>query len=252
MLYEEPDYCAVRHHVLCSTLISVAPSSCGLFRSGPDAPMSAFLQVDTLFSLGSTYLFAQLVEHMDKQPQLYTNKTSYKQLFNEMIEAIDWCHRDGAGAADASPVLTPISIHRPLHPHCALAGSLKSAVAENPGKFIFKDASLVPMFELLRSSGKRVFLVTNSLWDYTNVVMNYLCEGRTGADRNLEWLRHFDVVRSAHADTAAEAHESLPRSGGRRRVTCMRARPSVWVWWRCVADRGGGSEAELFRRRERD
>lgn len=52
--------------------------------------------MDTLFSLGSTYMFAQLVEHMDAQPQLYANKKGYKQVFNEIIEAIDWCHRDGA------------------------------------------------------------------------------------------------------------------------------------------------------------
>lgn len=52
--------------------------------------------MDTLFSLGSTYMFAQLVEHLDAQPQLYAHKKGYKQIFNEIIEAIDWCHRDGA------------------------------------------------------------------------------------------------------------------------------------------------------------
>lgn len=87
-------------------------------------------------------------------------------------------------------------------------------MAENPEKFIFRDASLVPMFDLLRSSGKRVFLVTNSLWDYTNVVMNFLCEGRVGADRNLDWLRHFDLARAGGARTARRA----PRASFRRRA----------------------------------
>lgn len=32
----------------------------------------------------------------------------------------------------------------------------------------------------LRASGKLVFLATNSLWDYTNVVMNHLLLGRAG------------------------------------------------------------------------
>ena len=31
-------------------------------------------------------------------------------------------------------------------------------------------------------------------WDYTDVVMNYLIDGKIGADRDHEWLRHFDVV----------------------------------------------------------
>ncbi len=37
--------------------------------------------------------------------------------------------------------------------------------------------------------------MTNSLWDYTHVVMNFLCEGRTGAAKNLDWIKRFDVVR---------------------------------------------------------
>ena len=42
-------------------------------------------------------------------------------------------------------------------------------MAEDPARFIHKDKSLVDLLELLRASGKRVYLATNSLWDYTNV-----------------------------------------------------------------------------------
>ena len=47
----------------------------------------------------------------------------------------------------------------------------------------------------LRNSGRRVFLATNSLWDYTDVVMRHLVGGgvnpTTGAPL---WLDLFDVV----------------------------------------------------------
>lgn len=50
------------------------------------------------------------------------------------------------------------------------------------------------LLESLRASGRRLFLATNSLWDYTHVVMNFLLKGRTGHDKNMDWLEYFDVV----------------------------------------------------------
>jgi len=41
--------------------------------------------------------------------------------------------------------------------------------------------------------------VTNSLWDYTNIVMNYLIGGKTGAEKSLDWLDYFDVVVTGSA-----------------------------------------------------
>lgn len=40
----------------------------------------------------------------------------------------------------------------------------------------------------------QVFLLTNSLWDYTHVVMNFLCGKTTKAERTTEWLDLFDVA----------------------------------------------------------
>ena len=73
-------------------------------------------------------------------------------------------------------------------------GSLKREVAANPGKFILPDADLVPLLTMMRTSGRKVFLLTNSLWDYTNVVMNFLCGGKVGAEKTLDWLDLFDAV----------------------------------------------------------
>lgn len=57
-----------------------------------------------------------------------------------------------------------------------------------------QDPRLLPYLEALRRSGRKLFLATNSLWDYTHVVMNFLLGGRVGNDRNEEWLEYFDVV----------------------------------------------------------
>ncbi len=40
-----------------------------------------------------------------------------------------------------------------------------------------EDPRLAPMLESMRASGRKVFLATNSLWDYTHVVMNFLICG---------------------------------------------------------------------------
>ena len=37
-------------------------------------------------------------------------------------------------------------------------------------------------------------MATNSLWDYTNVVMNHICGFSKEEERNLEWLELFDLV----------------------------------------------------------
>lgn len=57
-----------------------------------------------------------------------------------------------------------------------------------------QDPRLPKLLEALRASGRKLFLATNSLWDYTHVVMNFLLSGRTGARKNMDWLEYFDAV----------------------------------------------------------
>lgn len=126
--------------------------------------------IDTLFSLAEAYLFAQLVELKDVHPENLPAGTDYSQIYKDVRAAVDLCHRDG---------------------------TMKQAVASNPSEFIDEDQMIVPMLKMLRNSGRMTFLVTNSLWDYTHVVMNYLC-GKCGgsgtAPRDDKWLDYFDVV----------------------------------------------------------
>jgi len=150
-------------------------------RESFDEPVFALL--DTLFSLGETYLYCQLVELKDAQPGLLAHK-SYSQVHSDVRTAVDMCHRDG---------------------------SLKAVVAADPGTYIYPDPSLVPLLQTLRASGRKTFLVTNSLWDYTHVVMNFLlCDGATGQQKSLEWTRHFDVIVTGSCKPKFFEHEREP------------------------------------------
>ena len=149
-------------------------------RESYDEPDYALL--DTLFSLGETYLFCQLVELRDARPELFGGR-SYARMHADVRAAVDMCHRDG---------------------------SLKRVVAADPGRYIYPDPALVPLLDLLRRSGRKVFLVTNSLWDYTHVVMNYLCEGRVGADKTLDWTKRFDVIITGSAKPKFFENEREP------------------------------------------
>ena len=140
-----------------------------------------FSALDTLFSMGEAYLFSQLVEAKDSGKYKFLNQKDYMKMYDEIRAAVDLCHRDG---------------------------SLKHAVAANPGKFMDSGEEIVPLLKALRASGKKVFLLTNSLWDYTNVVMNFLCSNKVGKEKTLEWLELFDVVVTGAAKPAYFANES--------------------------------------------
>ncbi|XP_024977103.1 5'-nucleotidase domain-containing protein 4-like isoform X2 [Cynara cardunculus var. scolymus] len=144
-----------------------------LVRDAFDEPDYAL--IDTLFSLAEAYLFAQLVDFKDNNPGKISEEKDYFGMYRDVRAAVDLCHRDG---------------------------TLKQMVANDPKRYINEDNSIVPMLQMLRTSGLAVFLVTNSLWDYTNVVMNFLCGPQTlhgSSSLTLDWLQHFDVVITGSA-----------------------------------------------------
>ncbi|XP_020580878.1 5'-nucleotidase domain-containing protein 4 isoform X2 [Phalaenopsis equestris] len=165
-----------------------------LIRDTFDEPEYAL--IDTLFSLAEAYLFAQLVDFKDNYPGKFPPETDYGRMYKDVRAAVDMCHRDG---------------------------SLKRMVAQNPGKYINEDLSIVPMIKMLRESGRAVFLVTNSLWDYTNVVMSFLCgthNMEVGLPRKLDWIEKFDMVITGsskpgffHEENRANLFQVDPETG---------------------------------------
>eukprot|EP01038_Epipyxis_sp_PR26KG_P004190 gene4190-5961_t len=125
---------------------------------------SNYVNIDTLFQVIDAILFAQLVDFKDDN--LLLSDKSYEQIYRDVRKAVDLCHRDGV---------------------------IKDTVAKNPAKYIIYDPMLVPMIAQLRDAGKKVFLLTNSMWEYTNVVMNYLVHGR-GENSEMRWEDLFDII----------------------------------------------------------
>lgn len=119
--------------------------------------------IDTLFALPEAVLYAGLVEYFDRSALAV--KPDYPRLWDDIRECIDLAHRDG---------------------------SIKEIVQQRLGDFIEGDPHLAETLHKLRSSGKRLFLLTNSAWDYTNPVMSYLLDGHLAAYPS--WRSYFDVV----------------------------------------------------------
>ncbi len=124
-----------------------------------------FALIDTLFALAEAYLFCQLVELHDSRPELLTKL--YQDMYRDVRTAIDTAHRDG---------------------------SIKLHVAQNPSKYIFRDPDLVPTLQKLKDSGRKLFIVTNSLWEYTDVVMSFLFDEPINQRGRSKWLAMFDFV----------------------------------------------------------
>ncbi len=106
------------------------------------------LSIDTFFALSEVQLFVEIVEYMARNPGKIAK--GFGEVYKDLRNFIDLSHRDG---------------------------SIKTEVIANPEKFIEKDKSLAPALERLLESGKTLFLLTNSTWDYTNVIMTHLLDG---------------------------------------------------------------------------
>jgi HAD superfamily 5'-nucleotidase-like hydrolase len=120
-----------------------------------------YVWIDTLFGLPDAVMYMTLVDYFDAQPK----RPSYDQIFNDIRTAIDEAHRDD---------------------------TLKSVIKANIEDFIREDDKLAETLHKLRSSGKQLFLLTNSYYPYTNKVMSYMLDGKRKAYPS--WRNYFDVV----------------------------------------------------------
>ncbi|HUJ58969.1 MAG TPA: HAD-IG family 5'-nucleotidase [Kofleriaceae bacterium] len=120
-----------------------------------------FEWIDTLFGLPEAVMYTTLVDWCDT----HTGTVDYDKLFGDIRNAIDEAHRDD---------------------------TLKTVIKADLAAFIVKDPLLGETLHKFRSSGKKLFLLTNSLWDYTTVVMSYLLDGERKAYPS--WRNYFDIV----------------------------------------------------------
>lgn len=124
---------------------------------------SKYHWIDTLFALPEAALYADIIDLFELK--LNRTRVNYWKLFDDIRAMIDECHRDG---------------------------SLKSIVKADLGKYIVADPLLPPTLHKLRSSGKKLFVLTNSHWDYTDAVMSFILDGKLAEYQ--DWTKFFDLI----------------------------------------------------------
>lgn len=178
-----------------------------LYRRYPIVPSRrSYFQVDTLFSLHEAHLYAQYVDLMDRKPGRRL-KQEYTDAYLAIRSSIDEVHRGDR--------------------------ELKRRVMEDPGRFLHVDPELAATLEQFRASGKDLFLLTNSGWEYTDAMMSHLLDGVLPGFTT--WRDYFKVVvcDSKKPGFFGGAGELVPVPG-----TARRARGKVYT---------GGSLRDLER-----
>lgn len=103
-----------------------------------------FNSVDTAFSIAFAGLFMQLVDLKDSDEQ--SALPDYAHLADDLSIVLDRAHRDG---------------------------SLKDRVRQNLDQFIIKDPDAVVGLERYKKHGKKLFVVTNSDFNYSKLLLDY-------------------------------------------------------------------------------
>jgi HAD superfamily 5'-nucleotidase-like hydrolase len=137
--------------------------------------------IDTLFALPEAVMYASIIDFLDQK-----GRVRYSRLWQDIRESIDEAHRDD---------------------------TMKRVIKAQLGDYIERDPDLAPTLHKFRSSGKRLFLLTNSAWDYTDAVMTWLLDGALPAYPS--WRNFFDIVVVSATKPAffTEKHEFLELDG---------------------------------------
>jgi HAD superfamily 5'-nucleotidase-like hydrolase len=128
--------------------------------------------IDTLFALPEPVMYASLVSHFDAtRPSAggggsaLKSSGRYAKLWDDIRQSIDEAHRDG---------------------------TMKSVIQAELPRYLLRDPDLAMTLHKFRSSGKKLFLLTNSEWTFTDRVMTYLLEGQLPTYPT--WRHYFDVI----------------------------------------------------------
>lgn len=133
--------------------------------------------LNTLFNLPETYMLACLVDFFTNHPNYIRTDTgvkcgnlfmSFKSIFQDVRSAVDWIH---------------------------LQGSLKQETINNLDQYVLKDDRLPLLLQRMKENGRKIFLLTNSDYGYTEKIMSYLLEtpDQSGAPVR-SWRTYFDYM----------------------------------------------------------
>ncbi len=121
--------------------------------------------VDTAFAVPETWLFAHLVDLEDSRRRPRRDPARYRRIYDDIRVAIDTIHADE---------------------------TLKTVIRADIGTYIRRDPALADALLRVQGETKRLFLLTNSLGNYTEAVMRHLLDGLR-QDRP-SWRDYFAAV----------------------------------------------------------
>ncbi len=119
--------------------------------------------MNTLFSLSQASLYTQLVDLLERRA--LPGVLGYDELFHAVTAALDATHAPGG---------------------------LKAEIATRPDDFVEPDPDMVTTLLDQRAAGKKLLLITNSEWAYTNQMMRHATGG--ALPEAMAWRDLFDVV----------------------------------------------------------
>ena len=151
---------------------------------------SRYHWIDTLYALSEVALYVALVDAFEQRGMAI----DYGRLFSDIRESIDEAHRDG---------------------------TILDAVLGDLPRFIKRDPDLAPTLHKLRSAGKRLFVLTNSRWPYTDKMMTHLLGG--AMSEYPSWRNYFDIVVCAASKPAffTERRPLMERDGDHSRLAAF-------------------------------
>jgi HAD superfamily 5'-nucleotidase-like hydrolase len=136
-----------------------------LYQSKKIRPTTArYHWIDTLYALSEAALYAAIVEAFEQRSMAI----DFAKVFTDIRESIDEAHRDG---------------------------TIVEALNSDYPRYLLKDDKLASTLHKFRSAGKKLFLLTNSRWSYTDRMMTYLLGG--AMSEYPTWRNYFDVVIAA-------------------------------------------------------
>ncbi|PIU00501.1 MAG: 5'-nucleotidase [Bdellovibrionales bacterium CG10_big_fil_rev_8_21_14_0_10_45_34] len=123
-----------------------------------------FLAIDTAFSISLALLFAQIVDYKDKLKEK-DSLPSYETISFDIEQCLDEVHRDN---------------------------SLKDQVKSNLSQFVVCEPDVVRSLEIYKRSGKKLFVLTNSYFDYTKALLDFAITPFLSEHKS--WTELFEIV----------------------------------------------------------
>ncbi len=122
-----------------------------------------YVLIDTLFGLPEAFLYAALVDFLETHESHRDH--DWRQVYDDIRYCIDLAHRDD---------------------------SIKDEILADPESYVTRDSNLALTLHKLRSSGKSLFLLTNSFARYTDQIMSYLLDDMLS--EYTSWRDYFDIA----------------------------------------------------------